>query len=117
MKDFIVYSFVCTVIVGFCIFLSMIRIDTTRDGEHTGFVTAIQKEGLFYKNYTIFFKTDNQSSQEDSYCVQEWDGNIADNLRDANKSRQLVTIHYTGVSGLGWNLCALQKITSFEVVR
>jgi hypothetical protein len=39
-----------------------IRYSTTRAGEHTGFVTAVEQEGLLFPNYQVYFKTDKSSS-------------------------------------------------------
>jgi hypothetical protein len=118
IRNFSCLEFLVTGIIVFVILLipiaPAIHYDTTSAGEHTGFVTAVQQEGFFFHNYKVFFKTDNQSSQEDTYCVQEWDKSLADNLRTANTSRQLITIHYEGVKGLGYNLCGYQRIMDFK---
>ena len=45
----------------------------TGRGEHTGFVTATEKHGIFFKTNTAYLKTDTQSSQEDNYCVIDED--------------------------------------------
>ena len=42
---------------------------TTTDGEHTGFVTAVEKNGAFWKTGRVYIKSDLSSSQEDIYCV------------------------------------------------
>jgi hypothetical protein len=90
------------------------RYSTTRGGSHTGYVTAIEQDGFFFHNYTIYFKTDNSSSQEDKYCLQESETQIADSLKQSNKERQLITIHYDGVRGFGLNLCHGDRIVSVE---
>lgn len=41
----------------------------TGRGEHTGYITAVERHGLIFKTNTVYLKTDTQSSQEDAYCV------------------------------------------------
>jgi hypothetical protein len=94
----------------FIIALFGIKYDTTRLGEHSGYVTAIEQKGFIFHNYNVYFKTDNSSSQEDVYCVQESDVNLANQLRIANQQRKLVTIRYDGVRAWGFNLCSKNKI-------
>lgn len=72
----------------------------TSQGEHTGFVTAAQKNGLLFKTGRAYVKTDLSSSQEDLYCVK--DDVVLNQLQEAAKSRERVTIKYSGnfVNGL-----------------
>ena len=62
----------------------------------------------------MYFKTDNSSSQEDTYCIQESDKELAETVRKLNKERKLVEIHYEGVRGIGWQLCSAERIVSVE---
>ena len=39
------------------------------NGEHTGYVTAVENSGYVFHTWTAYFKTNTQSSQEDKYCV------------------------------------------------
>ncbi len=94
-------------ILMFLLFLPAfaVRFSTLGEGDHTGFITAVDQRGIFFKNYQIYFKSDNSSSQEDLYCVHQSDSNLAKQLKQASKDRTLVTIHYKGVRGIGWGLC------------
>ena len=94
--------------------LFFFKFSTTRAGLHTGYVTAIQQEGLIFHNYKVFFKTDNSSSQEDSYCVRRDKTELAEQLREANKTRKLVTIFYDGERGFGLSLCSQDRIDKVE---
>lgn len=64
-------------VVGLAIFYSLLILPffgfhiITTNGEHIGYITAIEKTGIFSKTYTAYVKTDTQSSQEDSYCVAD----------------------------------------------
>lgn len=64
----------------------------TGRGEHTGYITAVQKQGMFYKTGRAYVKTDTQSSQEDAYCVI--DDNVYKQLEQLSKSKTQVTIKY-----------------------
>lgn len=89
-----------------------LHFDTTGVGHHTGFITAVQQEGIFFQNYHVFVKTDNSSSQEDEYCVMEGDKALADQLQQFSKDRTLVSVTFKGVKGFGFNLCHEQQITA-----
>ncbi len=39
------------------------HIGATNQGEHTGYVTAVEQEGLIWKTWRAYIKTDPQSSQ------------------------------------------------------
>lgn len=97
---------------GFLYLLFGVRYDTTRAGSHTGYVTAIEQRGLIFHNYAVYFKTDNSSSQEDEYCLHETQQNIAEKLKEYSKSRQLITVNYDGVRGVGVSLCQGVQIVS-----
>lgn len=64
----------------------------TGSGQHTGYVTAVQKQGVFFKTWRAYVKTNTQSSQEDMYCVI--DENIVKQLQDAAENNRQVTISY-----------------------
>lgn len=69
-----------------------VPIEITRGGTHTGYVTAVEENGMIWHKYTIYFKTDAQSSQEDIYCVK--DANIIETLRNVEQNKEKVTITY-----------------------
>lgn len=64
----------------------------TGEGEHTGYVTATETTGIFYKTKRAFLKTDTQSSQEDMYCVL--DETAYEKLQQAQTSKEKVTVQY-----------------------
>ncbi len=61
-------------IVAFLVFLligSIFGIHyETGSGNHSGYITAVQKQGLIFKTGRAYVKTDLSSSQEDIYCVE-----------------------------------------------
>lgn len=64
----------------------------TGNGEHTGYVTAVETSGVFFKTHRAFIKTDTQSSQEDAYCVI--DPTVFAELENVSKKKTLVTVKY-----------------------
>lgn len=62
------------------------------DGDHTGFITSVEKSGIVWKTWSAYVKTDVQSSQEDRYCVT--DEKVVKELVEYSKTRELVNIHY-----------------------
>lgn len=65
----------------------------TSYGEHTGYVTAVEKNGIFWKTGTAYIKSDTQSSQEDQYCVMNQD--VYNDLVSASETKSHVTVEYT----------------------
>lgn len=66
----------------------------TSEGEHTGFVTAAQKNGLFFTTGRAYIKTDLASSQEDMYCVI--DDEVFKKLEELARNKEKVTFQYRG---------------------
>jgi hypothetical protein len=96
-------------------FLS-IRMTSTVEGKHTGFVTAVQQTGIIWKNYRVYVKTDNQSSQEDIYCLPIEKKELADKLVEASETRKLITVKYNGYWFItqSFNRCNGDEIYEFE---
>lgn len=69
------------------------------DGQQVGFITAMDKQGYFWKTETAFLKTDLLSGQEDAYCVISEDVKL--HLRVANTYRTKVEIAYARPSWVG----------------
>jgi hypothetical protein len=53
----------------------------------------VEQEGLIWKTWRAYVKTDPMSSQEDSYCVT--DPSVVSQLQSIETSRALVTINYS----------------------
>lgn len=88
LKYIVAFFIVIYIIISF----TGLHIVTTVNGEHTGQVTAVEDSGLFFKTTTVYFKSDAQSSQEDSYCLI--DKSLSDSLVRYSKNKTQVTIHY-----------------------
>ena len=87
-----------------------IRLSGERGGYHSGYVTAVDQDGLIYPNYQVYVKTDNSSSQEDIYCINRNNPTLANQLKELSKSREQVTLYYEGVRGFGMDLCRGEEI-------
>ena len=81
----IILSFIPVYLLGF-------HFETGR-GEHVGYITSVQKQGIFFKTPRAYVKTDISSSQEDEYCVVN-DDIVLDDLRTFAESKQRVKIRY-----------------------
>lgn len=88
---------------------------TTRGGSHTGYITAVEQEGLFFHTYKVYFKTDSSSSQEDVYCIREASTGLAQMAKEAQRSNQKVTVVYDGERGFGYHLCNYDRIDVIEI--
>ena len=62
-------------------------------GTHVGYVTAIEfNDNIIWDANLVYFKTDLESTQEDSYCVN--DGLLKFNLENAQINKQKISIDY-----------------------
>lgn len=77
----------------------------TNNGEHTGYITAVETSGLFFKTHNVYMKTDTQSSQEDIYCVT--DDNVFSQLKDLQEEKEKVTVSFIGWFSNGIAYCGL----------
>lgn len=62
------------------------------DGQHQGFVTAVETTGVVFSVDSVYVKTDLATTQEDKYCVT--DPAIRAQLDEAMKSKRPVTLKY-----------------------
>lgn len=86
-------------------------------GQHTGYITAVDQEGLLFKNYDVWIKTELSSSQEDQYCISRFDSELADKIKEASEKRQRVTIKYTNYVTMRPDYCQAEYINSFELAE
>jgi len=63
------------------------------NGSHTGYVTAIEKNGLIWKTGNAYFKTSLESTQEDYYCVEDED--VYKKLEEASREKRNITISFS----------------------
>lgn len=89
----------------------------TGNGSHTGYVTATERNGFLFKTNRAYLKTDNQSSQEDTYCVMNDD--VFKTLQDLQKSKKNISIEFIEYVSQGVFSCNGESavITSVEEVK
>lgn len=86
------------IIVGLCIvtgtpFLLASGCGGGANGEHVGYVTSVEDmDFLTWDSTLVHFKTDTESTQEDTYCVN--DNDVAAKLRALAEERSAVVILY-----------------------
>lgn len=80
------------VLVGLVFTKCCFSIIGTSKGTHRGYITAVENTGLIFKTYSVYVKTDTQSSQEDKYCVVN--ESILPQIRESMESKTLVNINY-----------------------
>lgn len=93
--------------------LMMFNLNTNR-GSHTGYITAVDQKGIFFRNYTVYFKTGTSSSQEDTYCINRSNPRLADKIEELSKQKKLVTITYKGFTGFAVAPCRGDEIKSVD---
>lgn len=79
-------------LLGLLVFSTFFSLFTPTEGSHTGFITAVEKNGVIWKTGRAYVKTDTQSSQEDQYCVR--DQRVYDELVKAQTSKEKVTVKF-----------------------
>lgn len=65
---------------------------TTTNGKHSGQITAIEDNGLFWKTTSVYIKSDISSSQEEMYCLENKD--LIPLLETASVNKTRVTLVY-----------------------
>lgn len=94
--------------------LPFVRFSTTGEGEHVGYITAVDQDGIFFKNYVVYFKTDTRSSQEDKYCINRANESVISKAKAANVDQKRVVLKYHGVRGFGLAICNGEEIDNIK---
>lgn len=88
----------------------------TGAGEHTGFVTAVDTNGLIWKTTSIYFKTDLSSSQEDRYCVLATP-EVVERLRQSATQKERITIQYIDYLIAGGYYCSTMDVGIINSIK
>ena len=110
----LIVTILAAVVISIIVALMGIHFSDLGQGEHSGYITAIDQRGYIFRNYEVYFKTDNSSSQEDMYCINRNNFKLIEKAKKANTSRKQVTITYHGVRGWGFDLCHTTEIDSIK---
>ena len=76
----------------------------TGKGQHTGYITAVEKSGVIWKKGRAYIKIDLSSSQEDQYCVI--DDSVYSRLEEAARNKEKLTIQHLSYFSAGITNCA-----------
>ncbi|MDE2022427.1 MAG: hypothetical protein KGI71_05965 [Patescibacteria group bacterium] len=91
-----------TAVAGLVSLPFILIMSPTSEGQHTGIITSIEKNGLFFHTWSAYVKTSAQSTQEDKYCVI--DPAVIAQLQKYADSVTEVTVHYSNPLMVGvWN--------------
>ena len=86
----------------------------TADGEHTGYITSVERTGVFFKTFRAYLKTDPQRSQEDAYCVV--DPQVYSQLEQLSEQKVQVTVSYFSWLISGMKNCGGENAVIFYVI-
>lgn len=87
----VIVSIVIVVVFAMAV-LTLIGFKEPSSGQHTGIVTAVEKNGIFWPTYSAYVKTSAQSTQEDQYCVI--DPAVIGQLQSDAQAVKEVTVSY-----------------------
>lgn len=103
---FVIITILIVLGIGY-IYINGIHTQTSQ-GEHIGFVTAVERNGIFFKTGTAYVKTETDSSQEDSYCFVSAD--VENKLHKAANSKENVRITY-----IDWLVRGIRNCDDYDV--
>lgn len=75
----------------------------TGSGVQAGYVSAIEKQGVFFKTGRVYIKPDLSSTQEDIYCVT--DEGVYRQLETASLLQERVEVRHNSVLVAGVTSC------------
>lgn len=113
--SFSLFGVLCTLVIAIPFLSIFWGTQEPGVGQHTGYVTATEQGGFFWKTDRAFFKTDATSSQEDAYCVAN--DFILEKLRIAQQTKSLVTIIYRGELVVPKSSCRDENATIIDVIE
>jgi hypothetical protein len=64
----------------------------TGEGSQVGYVSAVEKGGIFFKTGTAYIKPTLESTQEDDYCIT--DENVFAQLKEASLNKKRVEVSH-----------------------
>lgn len=91
-----------------CLFVPITYV--TGKGEHTGIITAVETTGIIFKVHTIYFKSSDESTQEETYCVTN--EKLLPQLYEAQEEKRQVTLEWIDYLSIPINWCKVSPIVS-----
>lgn len=85
----------------------------TGRGSQVGYVSAIEKSGVFFKTGTVYIKPELESTQEDDYCVV--DDMLYLELGEMARNKQRVEVSHFSWLSSGVANCNAEGAVIYEV--
>lgn len=88
------------------------------EGVHQGVITAVDLEGVNFRRYEIYLKSNGYISQSDEtiYLLYEYEKELAEQLKNAIGKEVKLTYGHDG-GYINWKSCGTHHIKSFEIVE
>lgn len=75
------------------------------EGQYKGYITAIEQTGAIFKGWNIHLKTELESSNEDTACINRDDEKLIERLKEAMKNKENLTFEYEGKLAYPLGVC------------
>lgn len=88
------------------------------EGTHSGTITAVDLEGIYFRRYEVYLKVSNYTTQQDEtkYCIYETETELMEQLKNAiGKEVKLEYGHDGGY--IGWKSCGTYHIKNVEILE
>lgn len=66
-------------------------------GQYQGYATAVEQNGVIFRGWNVYLKTELESSNEDRACVDGNNSELISSIQEAVKSKESLTLKYVGV--------------------
>lgn len=92
------------------------------EGAHVGTITAIDLEGIYFRKYEVYLKSDGfesangSISNETKYLAYEYEKELAEELKQYIGKKVKITYGHDG-GYIGWNSCGTYHIKSIELLE
>lgn len=92
------------------------------EGSHVGIITAIDLEGIYFRRYEIYLKSDGfditneKISNETKYLVYENEKELVEELKQYIGKKVKITYGHDG-GYISWNSCGTYHIKSIELLE
>jgi len=75
------------------------------EGQYVGYVTAVEKSGVWFQGWEVYLKTDLASSNEDHACIDRNNPELIEKLKQAQVDKKNMTLEYESMMMYGLGEC------------
>ena len=88
------------------------------EGVHQGVITAVDLEGVYFRRYQIYLKSNGYTGQSDEsiYLLYDYEKELADKIKDAIGKEIKLTYGHDG-GYINWKSCGTYHIKSIEILE